>query len=321
MHQQFSASLAPEKLIWLEIQACNARFSGPEFPPLIVFKIFHLKAGQQYISGRRVFQPSNQATIDACRMMGNRKFMNYIIADEIQRQGRVVADTCDVTCMRDFMQYSSHLDELPAHLGGRENSWRSLSLPGLSRDNRNWNFLRMGGKYPVANKLKPEQMLLDTNVFHTLFKGALPSRALRSPAVGSFMGSLMGSTAHRAPTPANSYISQPSTRHSARAGATAARMRHLYMSGGTQKDDNTEVTRDIFNSKRTEPRNKQEKGIGGSDVRSVESQRAVPLEKDYIRFQTSAFSYDFRAVTLGKSDGLEIESRREANPYYTIRDK
>lgn len=25
-------------------------------------------------------------------------------------------------------QYSSHLDELPAHLGGRSNSWRTLSL-------------------------------------------------------------------------------------------------------------------------------------------------------------------------------------------------
>lgn len=30
-------------------------------------------------------------------------------------------------------QYSSHLDELPARVGGRENGWRRLSLKVLSR--------------------------------------------------------------------------------------------------------------------------------------------------------------------------------------------
>eukprot|EP00063_Salmo_salar_P076845 XP_014051680.1 PREDICTED: putative uncharacterized protein CXorf58 homolog isoform X3 [Salmo salar] len=82
------------------------RFSGSQFPPLIVFKIFHLGGGRQYISGKRVFRPSNQATTDTCRMMGNRIFINHIIADEIQRQGRMISDTSYITCMRDFMQHA-----------------------------------------------------------------------------------------------------------------------------------------------------------------------------------------------------------------------
>uniref|UniRef100_A0A3P8Z0P2 Uncharacterized protein n=1 Tax=Esox lucius TaxID=8010 RepID=A0A3P8Z0P2_ESOLU len=206
------------------------RFSGSQFPPAIVFKIFHLGTGRQFISGKRIFQPSTQATTDACRMMGNRKFINHIIADEIQRQGRIIADTCDITCVRDFMQYSSHLDELPAYLGGRENSWRYLSLRRLSRNILQWDSLRVRGQGAEADKLK--LMLLDPHVLRTLIGGAVPPQTLRSPAGPP---SSVGLTARRAPTAPISFTSLPSTRRSARARITAARMRHLYLFGGTLK--------------------------------------------------------------------------------------
>uniref|UniRef100_A0AAZ3QDP0 Uncharacterized protein n=1 Tax=Oncorhynchus tshawytscha TaxID=74940 RepID=A0AAZ3QDP0_ONCTS len=188
------------------------RFSGSQFPPVIVFKIFHLGGGRQYISGKRVFRPSNQATTDTCRMMGNRIFINHIIADEIQRQGRMISDTSYITCMRDFMQYSSHLDELPAYLGGRENTWRSLSLQGLSRNILQWDSLEVGGKGTVADRLRQELLL--------------------SPAAPP---SSVVSTARHASQPATSSTPLPSTRRSARARTTAARMRHLYILGGTPK--------------------------------------------------------------------------------------
>ncbi|XP_012989803.3 putative uncharacterized protein CXorf58 homolog [Esox lucius] len=248
------------------------RFSGSQFPPAIVFKIFHLGTGRQFISGKRIFQPSTQATTDACRMMGNRKFINHIIADEIQRQGRIIADTCDITCVRDFMQYSSHLDELPAYLGGRENSWRYLSLRRLSRNILQWDSLRVRGQGAEADKLK--LMLLDPHVLRTLIGGAVPPQTLRSPAGPP---SSVGLTARRAPTAPISFTSLPSTRRSARARITAARMRHLYLFGGTLKVDNNEVTEENVNSKRTAPGNRQEKDAEGGDVRSVPPKIVVPL--------------------------------------------
>ncbi|XP_017540558.1 putative uncharacterized protein CXorf58 homolog isoform X2 [Pygocentrus nattereri] len=92
------------------------RFSGPQFPPVIVFKIFYTGRGRRYLSGKKLFRPSNQ--------------------------------------------YSSHLDELPACMGGRENGWRCLSLQVLTRD-------RDTG--PMVDKLKKEVL-------------SRPSRPLRSPA-------------------------------------------------------------------------------------------------------------------------------------------
>ncbi|XP_053341898.1 uncharacterized protein CXorf58 homolog [Clarias gariepinus] len=89
------------------------RFSGPQFPPVIVFKIFQTGRGGRYLSGKNVFQPSNQATVDSCRMMGNRKFMDLMQQDEVHWQGRIISRPADVTCIRDYMQYSSHLDLSP----------------------------------------------------------------------------------------------------------------------------------------------------------------------------------------------------------------
>uniref|UniRef100_A0A4W4H2S5 Uncharacterized protein n=1 Tax=Electrophorus electricus TaxID=8005 RepID=A0A4W4H2S5_ELEEL len=110
------------------------RFSGSQFPPVIVFKIFHLGQGMHYLSGKKLFRPSNQATADTFQIMGKRKFVELMTKDEIQWRDQAISDPADITCMRDYMQYSSHLDELPIHLGGRGNTWRHLSLKALSRN-------------------------------------------------------------------------------------------------------------------------------------------------------------------------------------------
>ncbi|XP_016102258.1 uncharacterized protein CXorf58 homolog [Sinocyclocheilus grahami] len=119
------------------------RFAGPWFPLSVVFKIFHIGGGGHYLSGKKVFSPSNQATADACRMMGNRAFMDLISMDEFHR---AAVKPQDVICMRDYMQYSSHLDELPACVKG----WRFLSLKVLSRE----VMLREGVKPGTRGRLK-----------------------------------------------------------------------------------------------------------------------------------------------------------------------
>ncbi|KAM9497612.1 uncharacterized protein CXorf58 homolog isoform 3-T3 [Salvelinus alpinus] len=213
------------------------RFSGSQFPPVIVFKIFHLGGGRQYISGKRVFLPSNQATTDTCRMMGNRIFINHIIADEIQRQGRMISDTSYITCMRDFMQ---------------------------------WDSLEVGGKDTVADRLRQEMLLLAPQIPCPLIGGAIPPRMLRSPAAPP---SSVVSTARHASQPATSSTSLPSTRRSARARTTAARMRHLYILGGTLKDENNEITEKNHNPERGE----QEKDMEGSVVKPEAPQIVLPL--------------------------------------------
>lgn len=37
-------------------------------------------------------------------MMGNRKFMDLMMEDEIHWQGRTISHPADVTCVRDYMQ-------------------------------------------------------------------------------------------------------------------------------------------------------------------------------------------------------------------------
>ncbi|XP_058239663.1 uncharacterized protein CXorf58 homolog isoform X2 [Hemibagrus wyckioides] len=184
------------------------RFSGPQFPPVIVFKIFHTGRRGSYLSGKKLFQPSNQATAHTCRMMGNRKFMDLIMEDEIHWQGRTVSQPADVSCIRDYIQYSSHLDELPARVGGRENSWRRLSLKLLIRG------LTGNAKYGLLG----EELLSPTVTRR-------PDRPIRlygsnTPTVRSLV----------APPP--SAVSTPghwaSKRRSARARTLADRMRRLY---------------------------------------------------------------------------------------------
>ncbi|XP_041088714.1 putative uncharacterized protein CXorf58 homolog isoform X3 [Polyodon spathula] len=134
------------------------RFAGSEFPPIIVFKIFHKSGGHgnKYITGKRAIRPASEAAVDACRMMGHRRFIDQIILDEIQRQGKKIVDESDVTSLKEYMQYVSHLDEMPAYLGGRDNSWRKLSLQGLPRTTIMYDIVEYAETGSLSDRLRGE---------------------------------------------------------------------------------------------------------------------------------------------------------------------
>ncbi|XP_077199142.1 uncharacterized protein CXorf58 homolog isoform X2 [Paroedura picta] len=111
------------------------RFAGSQFPPFIVFKIFCISGGQasKYISGKTIITPRSEAAVDACKLMGYRKYYKQILQDELNFKRYGVIDQIDVATVKDYMQYNSHLDETPAYFGGRHNYWRRLSLENFPR--------------------------------------------------------------------------------------------------------------------------------------------------------------------------------------------
>ena len=111
------------------------RFAGDEFPPFIVFKIF-IKTdgvGLKYLSGRRTIKPASEAAVDSCKLMGNRKFLDQMLSDVCEEQQSQVSDVLDVANLQDYMKYLSKVDETSAKAGGKENTWRKLSLESVPR--------------------------------------------------------------------------------------------------------------------------------------------------------------------------------------------
>ncbi|XP_048093736.1 uncharacterized protein CXorf58 homolog isoform X2 [Alosa alosa] len=220
------------------------RFCGSQFPPIIVFKIFQSGGRQHYISGKKIFRPYNQATPQTCKIMGNRKFLDLLVTDELLHLGQRVADAADVVCMRDFMQYSSHLDELPAYLGGRSNSWRTLRLHPLPGPTLNYAHLPLGRTGPAGAHLRPDLLQGVLQGCHAAGETETPgggARTLRSPAARpSSFASVPSSErnhSHRQ-TPSSSRASSvPSS--SRRSGkfhrAISMKMRQLYISGHHNK--------------------------------------------------------------------------------------
>ncbi|XP_068686813.1 uncharacterized protein CXorf58-like [Montipora foliosa] len=113
------------------------RFGGAEFPPIIMFKIFIQSRGQgvKYYCGKKVIKPTSEAASDSLKLMGNRKFYDQLIADLCQREKDGITDEIDITTMKDYMKYLSHLDECPAETGGKSNTWRRLTLDAIPRHN------------------------------------------------------------------------------------------------------------------------------------------------------------------------------------------
>ncbi|MEE6469291.1 hypothetical protein FKM82_008568 [Ascaphus truei] len=138
------------------------RFAGHEFPPFIVFKIFHRSGGygNRYISGKRIINPSSEAAADACKLMGQRAYYDQMICDEQEYQKRKITDVMDVATLKDYMQYISHLDETPAHLGGRDNCWRRLSLKNLPRTTIMYDIVDYAESGTLSERLKKEMELL-----------------------------------------------------------------------------------------------------------------------------------------------------------------
>ncbi|XP_030058105.1 uncharacterized protein CXorf58 homolog isoform X2 [Microcaecilia unicolor] len=138
------------------------RFAGTEFPPFIVFKIFHRTGGygNKYISGKRALNPSSEAAADACRLMGYRVYYDQMIRDEVQHLKHKITDIIDVATMKDYMQYISYLDETPAYLGGRDNHWRKLSLEKVPRTMIMYDILNYAESGKLSSQLKKELSFL-----------------------------------------------------------------------------------------------------------------------------------------------------------------
>lgn len=114
------------------------RFGGSSFPPVVLFKIFTSLAsrgggGVQYMSGKRMIKPASQAAEDARTQMGNRVFYDQMLSDACQHHQLKITDEVDVATVKDYMQYMTNLDESPAFMGGRENTWRKINLDVLPR--------------------------------------------------------------------------------------------------------------------------------------------------------------------------------------------
>ncbi|XP_057575131.1 uncharacterized protein CXorf58 homolog isoform X2 [Hippopotamus amphibius kiboko] len=82
------------------------RFSGETFPPFIVFKIFlHTEGhGYKYFSGKNLLKPSSEAVVDACKIMGKKKFYHQIMEDECLFQKFRITDEIDIVTLQDYMQ-------------------------------------------------------------------------------------------------------------------------------------------------------------------------------------------------------------------------
>ena len=113
------------------------RFGGEDYPPRILFKIFtNIKScgnSIHYLSGKKYIKPGSQAAADASRQMGSRRLIEQMIVDTCQQQGGRVTNDSDVTNLKELVQYRACLDETPAYLGGKENTWRELDLKILPR--------------------------------------------------------------------------------------------------------------------------------------------------------------------------------------------
>lgn len=112
------------------------RFGGIEFPPVIYFKIYVRNfngALPKYVNAKTMINSDMNARIAACKQMGQRVFYQQMISDSLHGTDGRASDEIDVVTLKDYMQYSSLLDELPSHLGGRANNWRRLNLEDIPR--------------------------------------------------------------------------------------------------------------------------------------------------------------------------------------------
>ncbi|XP_034853108.1 putative uncharacterized protein CXorf58 homolog isoform X2 [Mirounga leonina] len=138
------------------------RFSGETFPPFIVFKIFlHTEGhGNKYFSGKKLFKPSNEGVADARKMMGEKKFYHQVMEDEHLFQKFKITDEIDIVTLKDYMQYSSLLDETPASSGGRNNYWRKLNLKNIPRTMIIYDIVDYAESGIISNRLQKEMKYL-----------------------------------------------------------------------------------------------------------------------------------------------------------------
>uniref|UniRef100_A0A9L0K7V4 Chromosome X open reading frame 58 n=1 Tax=Equus asinus TaxID=9793 RepID=A0A9L0K7V4_EQUAS len=108
------------------------------------------------IGGQTFFKPLSQAVVDACKIMGKKKFYHQIMEDEHLFQKFKVTDEIDVVTLKDYMQYSSLLDETPASFGGRNNYWRRLNLKNIPKTMIIYDIVDYAESGIISNRLRKE---------------------------------------------------------------------------------------------------------------------------------------------------------------------
>ncbi|XP_069493382.1 uncharacterized protein CXorf58 homolog isoform X2 [Ambystoma mexicanum] len=202
------------------------RFAGEEFPPFIVFKIFHHSGGRgnKYVNGKTAIHSSREAAADACKLMGHRTFYDQMILDQLQHQKQKVTDLIDIATVKDYMQYISNLDETPAYLGGKDNYWRKLSLKNLPRTTIMYDIVDYAQSGKLSHRLKEELrfLLLRPQNEEAQFQQLAAVTRVRSPMPPP--ASLASTSRSTLP----SAVSSPSARRSHHALQKVAKMRRIY---------------------------------------------------------------------------------------------
>ncbi|XP_063812299.1 uncharacterized protein CXorf58 homolog [Pseudophryne corroboree] len=216
------------------------RFAGYEFPPFIVFKIFHCSGGHgsRYISGKRIINPSSEAATDACKLMGHRAYYEQLICDQLEYQKHRITDVVDVATFKDYMQYISHLDETPAHRGGRDNCWRRLSLKNMPRTTIMYDIVDYAESGTVSERLKEEMKLLlqipGTEDVQRKQLSAVTQIRSPVPPPSSAITTYLSSRYSTAP--------RSTSRRSQKAHHKVAKMKRLYGLGKDRQDDTDNTT-------------------------------------------------------------------------------
>ncbi|XP_077783541.1 uncharacterized protein CXorf58 homolog [Podarcis muralis] len=139
---------------------CRVRFrlAGSDFPPFVVFKIFCKSRDQNthYITGKSVITATSEAAVDACKLMGYRTYYNQILQDELQHKKYGITEELDVATIRDHVQYSNLMDEVPAYYGGRHNCWRRLSLHDFPRSMIVYDIMDYAQSGKLSSRLRME---------------------------------------------------------------------------------------------------------------------------------------------------------------------
>ncbi|XP_074070346.1 uncharacterized protein CXorf58 homolog isoform X4 [Macrotis lagotis] len=96
------------------------------------------------------------AVVDACKLMGNRKYYDQIIQDQLHFQTYKIADEIDVVTMKDYMHFTSFLDETPAYLGGKSNCWRRLTLENFPKTMIIYDIINYATSGMLSDRLQKE---------------------------------------------------------------------------------------------------------------------------------------------------------------------
>ncbi|XP_036083028.1 putative uncharacterized protein CXorf58 homolog isoform X3 [Rousettus aegyptiacus] len=98
--------------------------------------------------------------VDAYKIMGRKTFHAQIMEDVHFSQKFRVADEIDIVTLKDYIQYSSLLDETPASSGGRNNCWRRLNLKNIPKTTLMYDIVDYAESGVISNRLHKEMKYL-----------------------------------------------------------------------------------------------------------------------------------------------------------------